>query len=309
MSWPGVLLVRFVDRVGKGIRTAPRDALIAGDSVDASRRGLAFGVHRAGDTLGAVLGLAIALVVVLASQSTGGLLRHTFQTVTLISIIPAVLAVLVLAFGARETSVKGEAKAPGLRLSEMPPAFRRFLLIVVIFTLGNSSDAFLTLRAQERGLSIAGVIGMLMTFNLVYALASGPAGALSDRIGRRRLILIGWGVYGLIYLGFALVTEAWHIWVLYAFYGLYYAAFEGTSKAIVADFVPTEKRGTAYGIYNTAVGLMVLPASLLAGVVWQGIGDWAGFGPAAPFVVGAVLSLVATVALLMWNPDEAPKST
>ena len=307
-SWAGVLAVRFADRVGKGIRTAPRDALIA-DSVDAPHRGLAFGLHRAGDTLGAFLGLGIALIVVLATQSQAVTLsRGTFQTITLISIVPAVLAVLVLALGAHESPVKSDAKAPSLRLSEMSPDFRRFLFIVVIFTLGNSSDAFLTLRAQERGLNIAGVLGMLMTFNLVYALASSPAGVLSDRVGRRRLILMGWAIYGLIYLGFALVTEAWQIWVLYALYGLYYAAFEGASKAIVADFVLKEKRGTAYGIYNTVVGLMALPASLLAGIVWQGIGTWSGFGPAAPFVVGAALSLVAAGMLLRWNPGETELS-
>ncbi len=307
-TWAGVLVVRFADRVGKGVRTAPRDALIA-DSVEPAHRGLAFGLHRAGDTFGAFLGLGIALLVVLTTQSQAvELSRSTFQIVTLISIVPAVLAVLVLALGARETPVKGQSKAPSLRLSEMSPAFRRFLFIVVIFTLGNSSDAFLTLRAQERGLSIAGVLGMLMTFNLVYALASGPAGALSDRIGRRRLILMGWGVYGLIYLGFALVNSAWQIWVLYALYGLYYAAFEGASKAIVADFVPKEKRGTAYGIYNTAIGIMALPASLLAGIVWQGIGSWAGFGPSAPFIVGGVLSLLAILMLLRWNPERVSET-
>ncbi|MEZ4671859.1 MAG: MFS transporter [Anaerolineae bacterium] len=308
-TWPGVLAVRFADRVGKGIRTAPRDALIA-DSVSSENRGLAFGVNRTGDTLGAFTGLAVALLVVLVTQAHSvGLARDTFQTIVLVSIVPAVLAVLVLALWARETPVTGTRAAPRLSLKEMPPAFRHFLLIVIIFTLGNSSDAFLILRAQERGLSVPAVLGMLMTFNLVYALLSGPAGALSDRIGRRRLIVIGWTVYGLIYIGFALVQAGWQVWALYGLYGIYYAAFDGTARAFVADFIPVEKRGTAYGIYNTAVGIVALPASLLAGILWQGVGGWAGFGPAAPFVAGAVLALVALVLLLRWQPGKSNSVT
>ena len=305
-TWGGVLVVRFMDRVGKGIRTAPRDALLA-DSVDEHHRGIAFGLHRAGDTLGAMFGLIIALALVSAAQSeTVSLSRETFQNVVLISIVPAFLAVLVLALGAREVPVEGVREAPSLRLSGMPRQFRLFLGIVVIFTLGNSSDAFLILRAQERGLSVTGVLGMLITFNLVYALISGPAGALSDRIGRWQLILGGWAVYGLIYLGFALATEAWHVWALYALYGVYYGVFEGTSKALVADVVPAQQRGTAYGIYNTAVGLVALPASLLAGILWQGLGGWTGFGPSAPFIAGAVLSLTAMVLLAWWKPQAQP---
>lgn len=297
-SWPGVLVVRFADRVGKGIRTAPRDALIA-DSIEPRHRGLAFGLHRAGDTLGAMVGLIIALLVVLGTQSGAVTLsREVFQTIVLISIIPAGLAVLVLALGARDVPVTTTAaRPPELSLRGMPPAFRRFLLIVALFTLGNSADAFLILRAQERGLSVAGVLGMLVTFNLVYALISGPAGALSDRVGRRRLILIGWTAYGLIYLGFALMTEAWQAWALYALYGLYYGTFEGAAKAYVADLVPAEQRGTAYGVYNAAVGLMALPASVIAGVLWQGVGGWTGFGAGAPFVFGAALALVALALL------------
>jgi MFS family permease len=300
-TWLGVLAIRFTDRVGKGIRTAPRDALIA-DSIDARHRGLAFGIHRAGDTFGALLGLLIALAIVLSAQSQAvSLSRDTFQVVVLVSIVPAILAVLVLAVGAHDTPVKAAASAPSLRLREMSPSFRRFLLIVMIFTLGNSSDAFLILRAQERGLNVPGVLAMLATFNLVYALISGPAGALSDRLGRRRLILAGWMVYGLIYLGFALAVSAWQVWLLYALYGLYYGVFEGTAKALVADLVPAEKRGTAYGIYNAAIGLVALPASVLAGILWQGLGSWPGFGPAAPFLAGAALSLTAMVLLLRWE--------
>ncbi len=304
-TWVGVLAVRFVDRVGKGIRTAPRDAFIA-DSVNERQRGIAFGVHRAGDTAGAMVGLIIALLLVLWTQPDSiGLTRDTFDRIVLISIVPAVLAVLILALGARDVPVKDREKTQAIRLSPgaVSPQFRYFLLIVIIFTLGNSSDAFLILRAQERGLNVAGVLGMLITFNLVYSVLSGPAGALSDRVGRRRLIVVGWLVYSLVYLGFAVATTAWQVWALYAVYGLYYGLVEGSVKALIADLVPTEQRGTAYGFYNTAVGLAALPASLLAGVLWQGIGGWTGFGPSAPFLAGAVLALLALILFVTWYPS------
>lgn len=296
-AWSGVLAVRFVDRVGKGIRTAPRDALIA-DSVEPQHRGLAFGLHRAGDTAGAFMGLLIALLVVLATQTESlTLTQTTFQALVLVSAVPAVVAVIVLAAGARETRVK-RAGAGSVRLSfgALNADFKFFLLVIAIFTLGNSSDAFLVLRAQERGLNVASIIAMLMTFNLIYAAFSGPLGAWSDSIGRERLIIGGWLVYGLIYLGFAVVNTGWQIWLVYALYGLYYAAAEGTAKAYVADLIPLEQRGTAYGLYNAVVGLMAFPASLLAGVLWQGM------GPGAPFVAGAALSLVAVALLVLRRP-------
>lgn len=301
-SWPGVLAVRFVDRVGKGVRTAPRDALIA-DSIAPEHRGAAFGLHRAGDTLGAFLGLGIALLIVLGSQSNAvELSRDTFQTVTLISIIPALLAVVVLVIGVREapTSIV-RTQAPRLSLRGLPRPFLRFLFILLLFALGNSADAFLILRAQTLGLSVTGVLGMLMAFNLVYALFSGPAGVLSDRIGRRRLILLGWTAYGAIYLGFSAAAQPWHVWLLYAAYGLYYAAFEGSAKAYIADLVPAEQRGTAYGLYSAALAFAALPASLIAGILWQGIGSWPGWGPAAPFMFGAVLAAAAALLFTFWH--------
>ncbi len=299
-SWWGVLAVRFGDRVGKGIRTAPRDALIA-DSIGEEHRGLAYGLHRAGDTAGAMTGILIALAVVWATQSGSlNLERATFQRVVLFSIAPAVLAVLILAAGARETPVAKKASLPRLSWRGFDRRFRRFLLVLVLFTLGNSADAFLILRAQERGLSVLGILGMLATFNLVYALLSGPLGSLSDRVGRERLITGGWLVYGVLYVGFALAETAVHIFLLYALYGVYYAAVEGTAKAFVADIVPREQRGTAFGLYNAAVGLAVLPASLIAGILWQGLGGWAGFGPAAPFVFGAVLAGTAVLLFRTW---------
>lgn len=303
-SWWGVLAVRFADRVGKGVRTAPRDALIA-DSVSEERRGLAFGLHRAGDTAGAVVGLLLALGIVWASQSGSlTLSRDTFQRLVWASIIPAFLAVGILVWGAKETAVSTKSAPPKLTLKGFDIRFRRFMVVLLVFTLGNSADAFLILRAQERGLGVMGILAMLLTFNIIYTVVSGPLGSLSDRIGRRRIILAGWLFYALLYAGFALATAVWHIWVLYALYGLYYGAVEGTAKAYVADIVGKTQRGTAYGLYNGVIGLAALPASFVAGVLWQGIGGWAGLGPAAPFVWGALLALTAVLLFAFWVPSE-----
>ena len=158
------------------------------------------------------------------------------------------------------------------------------------------------LRAQERGLSLIGILGMLITFNLVYTLVSAPAGAFSDKIGRRRVIIGGWLVYAAIYLGFAIAGTGWHVWVLYAVYGIYYGLAFGTTKAMVADLVPEALRGTAYGTYNAVLGILDFPASLIAGVLWQGVGRWGGFGAAAPFFFGAATALTAAVLMLLWKP-------
>ena len=267
-AWGWVLGVRFADRVGKGIRTAPRDALIA-DSIDKDQRGLAFGLHRAGDTAGAFLGLGIAAVIIWLTQSqTVDLTRSTFQIIVLVSIVPAVLAVAVLAVGTVEVTGAGKGvEKTRLTLKSMDARFKSFLAVVVLFTLGNSSDSFILLRGQERGLSILQVMGMALTFNALYTVFAGPLGAWSDKIGRRRLMLGGWLMYGLIYLGLAFSQTGWQVWMLFGLYGLYYAATEGTAKALVADLVPEAMRGTAYGLFNAAIGITALPASLIAGLL------------------------------------------
>jgi MFS family permease len=303
-SWEAIAGVRWADRVGKGIRTAPRDALVA-DSIQEEQRGLAFGLHRAADTGGAVLGLIIALVVVWFAQRGGVLQESTFRTVVLISLIPAVLAVLSLAFGAQEVAVTGQRELPRFAFRSLGRRFMLFMVIVGIFDLGNSSDAFLVLRAQERGLSVVGVLAMLVTFNLIYTVISTPAGSLSDRIGRKKVIVGGWLVYAVIYFGFALAQQGWHVWVLYALYGLYYGLAYGTTKAMVADIVAPEVRGTAYGTYNAVLGILDFPASLIAGLLWQGVGSWAGFGASAPFYFGSALALIAAIAMALWNPKKA----
>ncbi len=299
-SWGWVAGVRWADRVGKGIRTGPRDALVA-DSIEPEQRGLAFGFHRAADTGGAMVGLLIALGLVWAAQTSDlSLGLGTFRTVVLVSLIPAVLAVLSLAIGAKETKIKDAREVPVISFKALGKNFIVFMLIVGIFDLGNSSDAFLVLRAQERGMSVTGILGMLAVFNLVYSLISTPAGSLSDRIGREKMIIGGWTVYALVYLGFGLADTIWHVWVLYILYGLYYGLAYGTSKAMVADLVPEELRGTAYGTYNAVLGVIDLPASLIAGFLWQGAGSWQGFGPSAPFLFGAGAALLAAVLMAIW---------
>jgi MFS family permease len=301
-TWELVAGVRWADRVGKGVRTAPRDALVA-DSVTTETRGLAFGFHRALDTAGAMVGIIIAVLVVWLSQrNTLDLSRPTFQTIVLISLLPAFLAVLSLVFGAKDVTVKEKRAAPKFSLRGMGKPFTIFLIIVSIFTLGNSSDAFLVLRAQNLGISVAGILVMLVMFNLIYALVSTPAGMLSDRVGRKRLIIGGWLVYSIIYLGFAFSRTSWQVWFLYVLYGIYYGLAFGSANALVADLVPVTLRGTAYGTYNAIIGILAFPASFIAGMLWQGIGSWSGFGPSAPFMFGGVLALIAALLMVFWMP-------
>ncbi len=301
-SWELIAGVRWTDRIGKGIRTAPRDALVA-DSVTRETRGLAFGFHRAMDTAGAMIGLIIAAIIVwLAQASNLDLTKSTFQTIVLLSLAPAFLGVLSLAIGAQDVTVNKKRDLPKFSLRSMGKPFIFFLIIVSIFTLGNSSDAFLVLRAQNLGIPVSGILMMLVVFNLVYTLVSTPAGSLSDRIGRRRLIVGGWLVYAAIYFGFGLAQQAWQVWVLYVVYGLYYGMAYGTANALVADLVPEDLRGTAYGTYNAVIGLLAFPSSLIAGLLWQGAGSWSGFGPSAPFYFGGSLALLASVLMVFWMP-------
>jgi MFS family permease len=297
-AWGGVLAVRFGDRVGKGIRTSPRDALIA-DSVSLETRGKGFGIHRAMDTAGAVLGLAIAAVIIYAVQ--GGsldLTKESYRWMVIVGVVPAFLAVLMLLAFVHEKGLPLSAVAPAdgtmsLAKQAFSGRFKLFLLIMGIFTLGNSSDFFIVLRAQNLNVSVLNITLMLVLFNVTYAAVSTPAGILSDKFGRRRVIVLGWLVYALVYLGFALSTSVWHIWMLFACYGIYYGIVEGAAKAFVADLVPAERRGTAYGYYQGVVGLTLLPASVLAGWLWDKV------NPATPFYLGAGLAFLAMLGLLL----------
>ncbi|NNF14145.1 MAG: MFS transporter [Gemmatimonadetes bacterium] len=309
-SWAAVAGIRWGDRIGKGVRTAPRDALLADSSVRA-RRGLVFGIHRAADTAGAVVGLLITVLVVRRVQAGEALLTaETFRTLVLWSVVPAVLAVLVLAFGATDVagSVADESRVPRVRLRGLGREFGWFVACATLFQLGNSADAFLVLRAQERGLSLTDILWVLLAFNVVYAAVAAPAGSLSDRIGRKRMLLLSWVLYSLCYLGFASARTGSHIAALYLPYAVYHGMSAGAAKALVADLVPAELRALAYGGYAAAVGLIALPASLLAGILWDGIGGWTGFGPQAPFLFGSGTAVLASMLLHLTVPEGARES-
>jgi len=307
-SWGVVLAVRFTDRVGKGVRSAPRDALVADSTAD-NERGRSFGFHRGMDTAGAVLGIALAaLIVYLVEREAFQLTWHAFRTLVLSGIGPAVLAVLILLFFVREKKKAaqrkpGEPAAPQA-ISEaraktaLDRRFKLFLVMMVLFTLGNSSDAFLILRAQNLNFSVFWVLVLFVVFNVVYALAAMPAGIVSDRLGRKRVIVAGWTIYALSYLGLGLASAKWEVWLLFALYGLYYGISEGVTRAFVSDLVPEERRGTAYGWYHAAVGVSLLPASVIAGLLWQYI------SPATTFYFGAGMAGVAMLGLLLFIREK-----
>ncbi|GMV99607.1 MAG: MFS transporter [Candidatus Hydrogenedentota bacterium] len=293
-NWWIVAAVRWADRVGKGVRTAPRDALIA-DSIDIRQRGRAFGIHRAADSAGAVAGLLIAAAVIgLVSGGTAALDATAFQSVVLVSLVPALLAVVVLAAFAKETVNARTPNSTNPSFKSLGRPFWAFLLAAAVFGLGNSSDAFLILRVQERGLGIIGILVLLSGFNVVNSIVSLYAGALSDRIGRFKVLACGWLAYAAIYAGFALSGSTAATCALFLIYGVYHGLTDGVTRAFLADLVNPELRGSAYGVYHGVIGIIHLPASLLAGLFWGGWGEWDGFGAAAPFLFGSAMALAAT---------------
>ena len=295
-NWQQVLAIRLTDRVGKGIRAAPRDAMIA-DAVTSEQRGLAFGFHRAMDHGGAMIGPLIGYVLVLlfvANRDTPT--APEFTTIFLVASVPALLAVLVAIFFMRETPVHVERpkERPKLSLRGFDGNFKRFLLILALFTLSNSSDSFLILRASESGVSFLLIPLLWAAHHGTKVLSSLYGGDLSDRLGRKRLIVSGWILYAAVYAGFAFATQAVSIWVLFLIYGIYFGLVEGAEKALVADLVRPEQRGTAYGLYNLAFGITVLPASLLMGMIW----DWKG--PTTAFLISAVMGATAAALLFLF---------
>ena len=291
-----VLFIRFADRVGKGIRTSPRDALIA-ESIDPEVRGKAFGFHRSMDHAGALIGPLIATLLLTWFVTD-------IRTVFLLSAIPGGLAVLLIALKVRESAPSGKSKGDAGFLRKLPSGrLRTYLLILLIFTLGNSSDAFLLLRAGQLGVTPARIPLLWTFFHLVKMVSTMPFGALSDRIGRRGVIVTGWGVYALAYIGFAFATTEMHIWLLFAFYGLFYGLTEGVEKAMLADIAEPGERGGAFGWYNCATGIGALPASMIFGFIWQ------RFNPLAAFGFGAVLATIAAAALLFMVKTEQPGQT
>jgi MFS family permease len=296
-SWYQVLAIRLTDRIGKGIRSAPRDAMIA-DTVRVEERGLAFGFHRAMDHTGAVVGPIIGyLLLALFAANRNAPSAGDFTKIFLLASIPALAAVIVVAVFVRESpalaqaSEPSEVKPPALSLRGFDGNFKRFLVIVALFTLSNSSDAFLLLRAQSVGVSIASIPLLWAMLHVIKVVSSLVGGDLSDRLGRRRLIVSGWILYAAVYAGFAFVSNNISVWILFLIYGIYFGLAEGAEKALVADLVRPEQRGTAYGLYNLAFGITVLPASLLMGALWS----WRG--PAVAFLVSAALGATAAVLL------------
>ncbi len=284
MSWPVLLGARLLDRTGKGFRGAPRDAMIA-SSTPKALLGRAFGVHRSMDTLGAAIGplIAFALLPVL-----------DFRGVIWVSLIPAVLCVLVIVFFVRESRVE-VAEREALEHVPFPkdPRLIVFLIAVSLFALGNSSDAFLLLRAADLGVPTALVPLVYVVFNLIYALSGIPAGLIADRFGKRRVARAGLLLFALIYAGFGAANQTWHVWALFGLYGVFMAFTEGVWKAYLGELAPPNARGTVYGVFNAILGMAALPASLIAGLVWDRVSH------AAPFYLGALLATVALIVLVV----------
>jgi MFS family permease len=278
--------LRVTDGVGKGMKDAPRDALVA-SSAGTRKLGLAFGIQRTLDTFGSAAGPLITYWLLSLWAGHPNKYREVFWVAGLIAVVP----LIIIGFAVRERRAPINKLRISFRVLHGPLA--GFLAVMLLFTLGNSSDAFLILRAQNVGVASVMIPVVYALFNLVSALAAIPAGKLSDRIGRRKVIASGWIVYALAYLGFALAQAPWMIWFLYAFYGLFYALSEGAGKAMVAELVPESNRGTAFGLYNAAIGVMALPASIIAGILWNRI------SPAAPFFLGAVLAALAVAGLAL----------
>lgn len=298
-SWPQVLAVRVTDRIGKGVRGAPRDAMLA-SSVAPEYRGLAFGFNRAADHLGAVFGplIASALLYFIAVDSTSPTSAE-YRSVFLFASIPVVLGIVTILVFVREeprAEVTPATRTPlKLSLKEFNGNFKLFLAVLFIFTLSNSTDAFLLLRAQEVGISIAMLPILWMTLHFSKVIFSLIGGDLSDRIGRKTLIVSGWVLYALVYLAFGYMTQAWQAWALFIVYGAFFGLTEGAEKALVADMVPEEKRGTAFGFYNLAFSIGVFPASIIFGLMWTYL------GVQTAFIVSAGISFAAAAGMATVN--------
>jgi MFS family permease len=279
-SWPFVLIARFIDRFGKGTRTSARDALIT-ESSETFVRGKSFGFHRALDTLGAVIGPLLALLAI-------HFLDNKFRLIFFLAFIPAFIGILLLVFFVEEK--KKEANSTPVfhfNWRDLNPSFKIFLFISFIFALGNSSDAFLILRAQNLGLSVILVVLTYVLFNFTYAIFSTPAGIISDKIGPKKVLFSGFLLFSVVYLFFGLANSTLFPWFLFPIYGIYMALTEGVGKAYISNLVPQEKSGTAFGVYQTTIGLCTFFASLVAGLLWTYI------GVSAPFVFGSIMAAIA----------------
>ncbi len=295
-TWFEVLTARFIDRFGKGVRTAPRDALIA-DSTNSGNMGLAFGFHRSMDTIGAVLGPGIAFVLLYFFNDD---LRFVFYA----SAVPGLMAVAVIIFFIKERRITKEeaARVPRLSISSFNGPFRLYMLVVAIFSLGNFADAFLVLQAKNLGVHDHMIPVVYLLFNVVYAVSSTPMGMLGDRIGIRNMVLSGFLVYAVVYFLVGLASTPLHAWLLFPLYGVYKGMSEGTQKAYLALLAPAERKATAFGVYHTVSGLMLLPASVIAGYLWD------AHGAGATFFYGAAMGLVSAVVFLFLGSGKKEKA-
>ncbi len=280
-SWIHVLIYRFTDRLGKGVRTAPRDAIIA-DSTDSNILGKAFGFHRSMDTVGAILGPTIAFVLL-------GLFNNNLRWVFWLSIIPGFLAVFTIFIFVKEKKRPEGTDPVKITLKGLDRRFKFFLFVSALFTLGRASDAFLILRVQALGVKTVSIPLLYLAFNMVSAILSTPAGIWADKVGKRRVILLSYMLFSLIFAGFALATDSLHAWLLFMAYGVFVAINEGVQRAYVATLINPEVKATGYGIYHTIIGLSALPSSIIAGALWQNI------GPQALFYYGAAMAMLSSV--------------
>lgn len=291
-GWPTVLVGRFIDRFGKGIRTAPRDALIKESSLK-ENFGRSFGYHRAMDTLGAVIGPLSAIFLI--KYLGGGNLRPIFY----IAFIPGLIGIILLLWLVKEKDPANTAKPPQFKLSNLNPAFKNFLFVSAIFAVGNSSDAFLILKAKDIGLSITLTILAYVLFNFIYAMLSTPAGILSDKIGPKKILAFGFFLFSLIYFLFGFNHSSGAVWILFALYGFYMALTEGVGKTYISQIAGEDVIATSFGTYQTIVGICTFFASLIAGFLWSKINS------SAPFVFGAVMALVSGIIFIIpWNRNE-----
>lgn len=281
-GWQTAMFGKFLDRMGKGTRTSPRDALIA-DSTRTELRGRAFGLHRAIDNAGAILGPLLAIYLLFS-------LQIDMRSIFYIAFIPALIGVACLILFVKEVRTKSVShKVFHFKFADLSPSFRVFLLISAVFALGNSADAFMILKAKEMGMSIASILILYSLLNLTHSLLSFPAGIAADKIGPKKVLLIGFLLFALTYLLFGSTTISAFLWLLFPLFGLYRGLTEGVAVAYVSNLVKEEHTATAIGFYQTIIGFGVLLASLIAGVLWEAI------GPAAPFFFGGSMAIIASV--------------
>lgn len=293
--WGHVLGARLLDRTGKGLRASPRDALLI-ESCPAEMRGRAFGFHRSMDTAGAVLGPLIGFLILRYMGGPFGTSTTALRSLYVIAFIPGLLSVLALCLFVHERTdtwrppASSRPSFPAWR--SLNPAYRRYLLVVALFGMGNSSDAFLLLRARGLGLSEESLMVLYALFNVVESGLGYAAGSLSDRAGRRPLIALGYLVFAAVYLGFAAAGSVGWVWFLFPLYGLYYTLTQGTQRALAADLTSSSRRGTEIGAFHMVLGITALPASILAGHLYQHV------SPAAPFYLGACTAVIAAIGLI-----------